>query len=143
MINLEAWIDGGCDPNPSGVATYGMVIRAEDGSKTHRFGTVGEGEGMSNNVAEYSALIALLETYSNGNLGHLTIYSDSEMLVDQMNLVRSTRKGLYIPYYHRALELVKQVGRDRLSFVHIPREQNREADALSKEMTRGGRDGRL
>ena len=55
MITL--YFDGLCRPrNPGGVATYGYVIY-KDGKKVKRgYGVVGSGTGMTNNVAEYSAL---------------------------------------------------------------------------------------
>jgi len=41
-------------------------------------------------------------------------------------------RGLYLPYYKKAKNLIRQNNLD-LSFWWVPREQNEEADALSKE----------
>ena len=54
---ITIYFDGLCRPkNPGGVATYGYLIY-RDGEKIKRgYGVVGSGPGMTNNVAEYSAL---------------------------------------------------------------------------------------
>jgi ribonuclease HI len=54
---ITIFFDGLCRPkNPGGVATFGYVIY-KDGEKVKRgCGVVGSGAGMTNNVAEYSAL---------------------------------------------------------------------------------------
>jgi ribonuclease HI len=42
------------------------------------------------------------------------------------------RGGLYLPYYRQARDLIKRNNLD-LSFWWVPREQNEEADQLSKD----------
>jgi len=61
-VPINAWIDGACEPvNPGGTASYGLVIKQGDEVIVNNCGVVGSGNGMTNNVAEYSALIALFE----------------------------------------------------------------------------------
>lgn len=141
-MNLKAWIDGACEPNPGGIAAYGVIIKTEGGHEWRRSGIEGEGEKMSNNVAEYKALIVLLEMFRDGyrTVSHITVHSDSEMLVGQMNADKGSKRGLYMPYLSEALRLARVVGRKRLSFVHVPRGQNMEADALAKAAIRRYRD---
>ena len=55
--------------NPGGVATYGYLIY-RDGEKIQRgYGVIGSGAGMTNNVAEYSALKQAAEWVSQNNAG--------------------------------------------------------------------------
>jgi len=135
---LEVWIDGACEPvNPGGTATYGLVIKEKHKTLLREARVVGSGKGMSNNVAEYSGLIAFLDWYGTSKRkGKANIYSDSELLVNQMKGIyrakRGTKKGLYYPYYQRARELIRQLG-NNFHFEWIPREQNTEADELSKQ----------
>lgn len=132
-MKTVVYIDGLTEPvNPGGAATYGLVIY-QDGKKIYeekKF--IGEGEGFSNNVAEYSALIAALRwLMQKGIAEDIEIRSDSRLLVNQMNGLWKGRKGLYYDYYLKAKEL-----RDSfrgIEFKWIPRERNREADRLSRQ----------
>src|ERR1039457_2050017 len=58
-----AWFDGACGPiNPGGTATYGVVIKDQDGTILVReHSLVGEGSTMSNNVAEYAGVLHVLK----------------------------------------------------------------------------------
>lgn len=146
---LEAYIDGGCEPNPGGTASYGVLILRHYlercGSEPvdvelveepvwQDCGIVGSGPKMSNNVAEYSALIELLKWLDQNLLPskEVVVYSDSQMLVNQMNGEWSARPDkLYYSYYQQALRLFTlDQFRKQVKFKWIPREQNL-ADELS------------
>ena len=128
MITL--YFDGLCRPrNPGGVATYGYVIY-KDGKKVKSgYGVVGSGAGMTNNVAEYSALKHAAE-WVRGNCteDEIVIKGDSQLVIHQMNgtwQIKSKTSKKFVPEIRKLLE-----GR-KTSFVWIPREQNEEADQLS------------
>jgi ribonuclease HI len=127
---ISIYFDGLCRPrNPGGVATYGYAIY-QDGKKVKiGCGVVGSGAGMTNNVAEYSALKHAMEWVSrNGGDDEIVIKGDSQLVIHQMNgtwQIKSATSKKFVPEIHRLLE-----GRKR-SFVWIPREQNAEADQLS------------
>lgn len=135
---LKIWIDGACEPvNPGGTASYGIVVKHHEEILFSESKIVGEGPAMSNNVAEYSGLIAFLEWYIPNKARFNTkqrpvIYSDSRLLIKQMSNEWRAKKGLYLPYYNRARNLIRQNNLS-LSFRWVPREQNEEADTLSKE----------
>lgn len=133
---LEAWIDGACEPfNPGGTASYAVVVKRKFTTILRRAGIVGSGRGMSSNVAEYSGLIALLAWYKDQGLSEsMTVYSDSKLLVNQMTGYWRAKRGLYHRYYQEALSLLKEIGYKRFRFIWIPREENIEADELSKEL---------
>ena len=145
---LEVWIDGACEPiNPGGTASYGLIIKrqivADKFSEIHGNKlrllmvkhVVGNGSTMSNNVAEYSALLAFLGWYYANitNKEEATIYSDSKLVVNQMNGLWEAKQGLYIPYYETAFNMLCSLAPHNISFRWIPREENYEADNLSKQ----------
>jgi ribonuclease HI len=73
--------DGGARGNP-GPAAYGYVLETEDGTVLDARGeTIGV---ATNNVAEYRALIAGLESALERGVDELEVLSDSELLVRQM-----------------------------------------------------------
>ena len=127
---ITIFFDGLCRPrNPGGVATYGYVIY-KDGEKVKSgCGVVGSGAGMTNNVAEYSALKRAAEWVSrNGGDDEIVIKSDSQLVIHQMNgtwQIKSETSKKFVPEIRRLLE-----GR-KTRFIWIPREQNAEADLLS------------
>lgn len=139
-VPLEVWIDGACEPvNPGGTASYGLVVKQRDKTILRKAEVVGSGEKMSNNVAEYCALIALLEWCKANNINsNITVYSDSILLVNQMSGKWKTKsksqKGLYFPFYQKALSLLIRLGRKQFHFQWTARDRNTEADELSKQV---------
>lgn len=147
---LEAYIDGACEPiNPGGTASYGILVlrrtleRYGEGPMDVELieepiwedcGIVGFGLRISNNVGEYAALVELLKWLDNQKPEVLTIFSDSKMLVNQMNLDWKARPDkLYYPYYQQAILKRMSLGTlwgGKIKFKWIPREQNL-ADELS------------
>jgi len=127
---ISIYFDGLCRPrNPGGVATYGYVIY-RDGKKVKRgSGVIGSGVGMTNNVAEYSALKYAAEWVSLNSVDdEIVIKGDSQLVIHQMNgtwQIRSETSKKFVPEIRRLLE-----GR-KTRFIWIPREQNTEADLLS------------
>jgi len=133
---IEAWFDGACEPiNPGGTASWGCIIRWSDGRLAHRAkGTVGKGWQMSNNVAEYAGVIAILEWLDTQKIAleaEVRIYGDSQLVVNQLMGQWRVKKGLYVPYYRKAIELLKT--RPNVELIWIPREDNMECDELSRQ----------
>ncbi len=134
---IEVYTDGLCMPvNPGGTATFGFEIR-RDGRRIYEdCGVVGEGEKMSNNVAEYVAVQkAALWLVSNGQASEDILFkSDSRLVVNQMKGDWKVHKGLYIDYHRRALDAVRKLRRVR--FTWIPRRENEYADSLTERAYR-------
>ena len=132
---IVVYVDGLCEPvNPGGTATYGYVVRNDAGRDLARkSGVVGKGPEMSNNVAEYAALCEAFRFLIKEKMTWLPIEirSDSRLLVNQMKGEWKFHKGLYAQKYKDATALATQF--DRVKFRWIPREENKEADALSRE----------
>jgi ribonuclease HI len=129
---IEVWIDGCCYPvNPGGTGCIGYLIKRKGliiakGSKI-----VGKGKGMTNNVAEYKALIAVLEEIRKRHLHNeeIIIKSDSQLLVNQMNGNWKVKSKLIYPLYREAK---KRTVNYNLKIKWIPRELNEEADEMSR-----------
>jgi ribonuclease HI len=122
---IEVFIDGGCRGNP-GKGAFGFVIRDHNGE------LIRHGEKLSqctNNSAEYRALIEALQYLVDNDLygkEGVTIYSDSELLVNQMNRRYRVRSRNLLPLYSEAKRLAERFGSIRIK--HISRNKNRIAD---------------
>jgi len=123
---IEVYTDGRAEPNP-GLGTYGYIIH-ENGRRTHsQHGLAGR--GVTNNYAEYFCLVKALEHLEARRDEEITVFSDSTLLVNQMEGKWKFKSGSYTEKYLEAKELAS--GFSRLRFEWIPREKNSEADELT------------
>ena len=131
---VVAYIDGGARGNP-GPAGYGVRIERPDGEALAEFGdSIGV---ATNNVAEYRGLLAALEWAQAHGHHAVHVRSDSLLLVQQMRgLFKVKHPGLR-PLHARASLLAHEVG--RVTFEHVPREQNAHADRLANTAMDGPR----
>jgi ribonuclease HI len=135
---IEVWVDGLCMPiNPGGTACFAYVIRKDGETVTRDYGVIGSGEGMTNNVGEYTALVRALEKIRSLKLDkeRTVVRSDSRLVAYGMGADPKTGRGwrikapLVLPLYTRAKKLAE--GMD-IKFQWIPREENEEADRLTR-----------
>ena len=132
-MKAKLWTDGGARGNP-GPAAYGYVLEAEDGTV---LAAHGEAIGIAtNNVAEYSALIAGLEKAVEVGVNELEVVSDSELLVKQMRGEYKVKNEALRELALRASRLARQVGHVRWTAVR--REHNELADRLVNEALDAG-----
>lgn len=130
---LLVYCDGLCEPrNPGGIACYGFVIYREGEAIARGYGEACRGPEATNNVAEYSAAIAALARLIAMGLTEeaVEVRSDSQLLVRQMQgeyAVRSRRIAALHGNLRRLAARFRQ-----LRWRWVPREENREADALSR-----------
>jgi probable phosphoglycerate mutase len=119
-------IDGGARGNP-GPAGWGVVIQSDQGTPVAElYGAIG---CATNNVAEYSGLLSALGWCAEHGAAHVHVRSDSLLLVQQMlGKYRVRNEGLK-PLHGRARLLSARIG--RVTYEHVPRESNREADRLA------------
>jgi ribonuclease HI len=128
---IEVFTDGLAEPTNPGIGTYGFAIY-RDGKRLdtgHGFA----GDPVSNNYAEYEGLVMALKRVKRSRGDgeeEITVYSDSKLLVNQMNGDWKFKKGGYVEKLLEARELAH--GFSNLKFKWIPREQNSEADELSR-----------
>lgn len=123
---LRLHVDGASRGNP-GEAGFGVHVTAEDGSEVASlYGYLGK---ATNNVAEYQALLHGLRFAISRGATRVEVYSDSELLVRQIEgRYRVKNPGLQ-PLHREARDLLALFERSRVA--HVPRERNREADALA------------
>jgi len=120
--------DGGARGNP-GPAAYGFVIEAEDGTV---LAAEGKAIGIAtNNVAEYSALIAGLERAVELSVSELEVVSDSELLVKQMTGEYRVKNEALKELSLEASRLARRLG--KVSYTAVRREHNELADQLVNE----------
>ena len=124
--DLVAHIDGGARGNP-GPAGYGVCVRSSGGDRVaDLYGYLGE---TTNNVAEYAALLALLEFAVGTRARALAIHSDSQLLVRQID-GRYRVKDANLKILHgEARRLMTSI--PRVTLVHVRREENADADRLA------------
>lgn len=121
-----AFIDGASRGNP-GPASYAVIVRAPDGKEVFHVGKyIGR---ATNNVAEYYALIAALDYAVTHKFTSFRVRSDSELLVRQMLGNYKVKSPDLRPLHERARKLAASL--PHFSIEHIPREANRNADALA------------
>jgi ribonuclease HI len=121
-----AYVDGASRGNP-GPASYAVILRAPDGATQFEIGKyLGR---ATNNVAEYYALITALDYAAANKIARLRVRSDSELLVRQMEGRYKVKSADLRPLHERAQKLARTFA--YFAIEHVPREQNREADALA------------
>ena len=129
------WYDGSCEPcNPGGYASYGVLIKHNGVTIFSESKLVGHGQGMSNNVAEYSGLLRGLQWLLNNGYrkNKIVIRGDNMMTVMQTAGKWRARKGFYIPYFQKVRDIKSNF--KKIDIAWIPREQNGEAHELSKRV---------
>jgi len=125
--SATANIDGGSRGNP-GPAGYGVHIEQADGTIVDLKEAL---PSATNNVAEYHGLLAALEWAVTHRIAKLHIRSDSQLLVKQMQgEYRVKHPGLQ-PLHEEARRLARRIG--RVTFEHVRREFNKDADRLANE----------
>lgn len=122
-------IDGGARGNP-GPAAYGVVIRNPKGEVLEE---LGQYLGIqTNNIAEYSGLLAALEYAERKKIQSLKILSDSELLVRQMRGQYRVKNPALKQLFDRAQAITRTL--QKFSIEHVPRESNKDADRLVNQV---------
>lgn len=128
MSHLVIHTDGGARGNP-GPAAIGVVIEVEKDGRREAIGEIAEIIGVaSNNVAEYRAIIRALEEAADLGGDPLTFLLDSLLVVEQLNGRYRVKSEDIRPLHARARELAARF--TMVTFQHVRREQNKEADRL-------------
>ena len=123
---ITAFFDGGARSNP-GPAGYGVYIVDDHGAVLAELhGSLGN---TTNNIAEYSGLIAALKWAVDQDVQQITIKGDSLLIIEQMRGNYKVKNEGLKPLHMQARMLVMQIG--DVKFEHVRREQNTEADRLS------------
>jgi ribonuclease HI len=127
-VKATLYTDGGARGNP-GPAAYGYVLEDEDGET---LAAHGEAIGVAtNNVAEYSALLAGLRRAAELGVTELDVVSDSELMVRQMLGQYKVKNEALRDLWEEAGALARRVG--RVTYRNVRREHNQLADRLVNE----------
>lgn len=132
---LIAYTDGLCEPcNPGGTATYGWVLYRDNVKLAEDCKVVCSGPKATNNVAEYSGVIAVLEYLIKNGLTEekVVIRSDSQLCIYQLQGRYKVNAPRIIPKYKKAKKLIMKQFKE-IKFEWVPRNQNKEADLLSRK----------
>jgi ribonuclease HI len=123
--------DGAAKGNP-GPAGIGGIARTDQGKILFEFCRyIGE---TTNNVAEYSALIEGLTQARKKGVTEIRVASDSELLVRQIHGIYRVKQPHLKELFDQVSYLSQQF--DCFEILHVPREENREADALANRAIR-------
>jgi ribonuclease HI len=131
ILNVDKvtiFTDGAARGNP-GPAAIGAVIQDEKGKPVVNISlSLGV---TTNNQAEYRAIIAALEKAISLGARQVVLYSDSELVVKQINGQYKIKHTALRPLYQEVVRLTGALADFKIA--HIPRERNAAADALANK----------
>ena len=130
---IIAHIDGGSRGNP-GPAAAGFVLNDSSGTQLlAKAYVIGQ---TTNNVAEYTSFVKALEAARKIGAEQLVVFSDSELLVKQINGQYRVKSELIKPFYEQAAILLD--GFKSWKIRHITRDKNKQADSLVNQALDAG-----
>lgn len=141
MKIVEIEFDGGCSGN---VGTFGYVVRVNNDKEYEGHGKV-EAVGMTNNVAEYLAVLKAIQRFKkevkNPLNYELMIYGDSRLVIEHISkrwgwskakIVWNPHKGM--PHLKSMLfKVLKELEGINYQSVWVRRNKNSRADALGRK----------
>jgi ribonuclease HI len=131
-----AYIDGSCIGNP-GDAAYAVVLTDESGNTLESVARyIGK---ATNNIAEFRGLLGCLELAMKYRMKRLTVYSDSQLLVNQVNGSYKI-KAPHLKTIHEMIREAADSGSISYTIHFIQRENNKVADGLARRAARSRTD---
>lgn len=122
-----AFIDGASSGNP-GEAGAGIVIFSQDKVILKKSIYLGS---MTNNMAEYEALLFVLNKALEKGIENLTVHTDSLLVANQVSGTYKVKNPILKDYFSQVRRLLDNF--KHFSIKYIPREKNRIADSLAKK----------
>ena len=127
-MEWHIFIDGASSGNP-GKAGAGIIIFDESGCELYKE-SVHLGH-MTNNMAEYEALMLALKKASKSAVKNLCVYTDSLLVANQIAGKYRTKNLVLLKYVENARAIIGYF--NSFTLKHIPREKNILADKLAKD----------
>lgn len=124
----KAWFDGATKGTNPGLRGIGGVLKGPAGERIEICEEIGHG---TNNEAEYTALMAVLDAAIQAGVDDLVVYGDSQLVINQVNGAWLIKAKELVPLCQTAVSLKAQIAKVKLCWV--ARTENTEADALSKK----------
>lgn len=123
MEQVVVFCDGGSRGNP-GPSALGVVIKT---TKGEIISEIGEFLGVqTNNYAEYMAVVRAMEYLKENGIKSAQFYLDSQLVVRQLNGEYKIKSDNIKHLNQKVNELRADID---VSFEHVYRENNKEADA--------------
>lgn len=132
---VQLYFDGACGPyNPGGHIGCGVLIKDKNGDVIHtisrQYSPDEFGGNTSNNVAEYQAFILGMQWCIDNGISDVDVFGDSQLVINQMLGKYKIKNGLYAEKAREAISMIKNF--NKITFTHILRNFNSQADELSK-----------
>lgn len=124
--SIIVFTDGASRGNP-GKSGIGVVIKNSEHKTIHQIKRYFP--RLTNNQAEYQALITALNYICEKNIKKARFFTDSQLLSNQINGSWKVKHPEIIKLYQDASKLTKKL--DKFEISYIPREENSEADSLA------------
>lgn len=129
---VQVYTDGAIRPD-KGISGVAAIVCDTHGKIRHWWSQcLGP---LTCNEAEYEAAIFALQNLRKIHPDQVHIFSDSQILVHQMNGLARTRASGLLRARAQLQALVVEF--EQVTFQHIPRKQNRIADALANDVVDG------
>jgi ribonuclease HI len=130
---ITIYTDGAARGNP-GPAAIGVALKDAAGNNV---ATISRTLGVkTNNQAEYMAVIAGVEKAISLGAKQVILKSDSELIVRQLMGQYKVKNADLKELYQKVVALTGRL--EKFSALNIPREQNKQADALCNMALDGG-----
>lgn len=128
MNTFTIYTDGGArgNPGPAGIGVWIQDSQTGDITKIKEY--IGE---TTNNQAEYRALLRALEKAHELGAHEVSCFLDSELIVKQMNREYRVKDKELATLFLKVWNLAALF--KKITFHHVPRAQNKEADKLVNE----------
>lgn len=131
--SVEGYVDGyslyfdGCSKGNPGLAGAGVVIYKDNVEIWN--GAMFVGKYITNNVSEYNGLLLGMTEAARLNIKRITIFGDSNLVIQQMNRIYKIKSQSLLPLFNKAVALERQF--EKVTYKHVYREYNTRADELS------------
>ena len=132
---VNAYVDGGSRGNPGPAAA--AFILTDNNQKQIKAKGFFLGKA-TNYVAEYTSLVKALEAAVKIKAKKLVLFSDSELLVRQINGQYKVKSDNIRPLYSKAIDLLDEL--ETWNVYHVTRDKNTQADELVNQALDLGRD---
>ena len=135
MQKIAIYTDGGARGNPGPAGAGAVITDSEAGVLREVSKFLGH---QTNNVAEYEAVILALEELkkiipkAKRKTVEVVVKMDSELVVRQMAGKYQVKEPKLFPQYMK-IHNIRVAEFPKLTFMHIRREQNKDADRLANE----------
>lgn len=122
------YFDGACRGNPGKASLGGVIYNADNEEIINFKKCIGI---ATNNVAEYSAILAGIKVLIKYKIRDVYIYGDSKLVIEQLNGNWQVKSETLKPYYQQIKALLTREYFDKIKILHVKRRLNKRADELA------------